>query len=519
MLMQPAIACPRCPANETSDDQRPPMITRWLTVAAAVLLWSVAPAVAAPPNIVVILTDDMGWGDLRANNPASKVPLPNLDLMAQNGMRFTNAHTSAAHCAPTRYAVMTGNYQWRGRLSWGTWNHQEPSQILSGQKTVGDILRSAGYATALVGKLHMGGDFFAKGSNKITREEAKVDYGRAFGNGPTAHGFDYSFLLLEGIQSAPYAYFENDRLVGDPKLLRRWTAGKYGRSTILASGTGMPYWDSTKVGGDVYARAVGFLDRHRATHGTSKPFFLYYSASQAHSPFTPPDNFLGKPVRGASKLCARNDMLYELDLLVGGLVSKLRANGQLANTLFVFTADNGSNNNCGQDTSGPDFRGVKGEIGEGGHRVPFLVRWGDGNSFVVPKGTVRNQLISVADIAASLAAVAKVPLGADQAKDSFNMLPVWLGQKTDSSPVRSHLIAEARYEGTVRVPAKFAYYEGIWKLVVRKEGTRHTVLALYNMATDKAELRDVKGSNAGLVNDMLTRFKQRYAGPRSAPGL
>jgi arylsulfatase A-like enzyme len=491
----------------------------WAGLAAAVLISAGVPASAAPPNIVLILTDDMGWGDLRANNPGAKVVMPNLELMAQNGMRFTNAHTSAAHCAPTRYAVMTGNYQWRGRLSFGTWNHQEASQILPGQKTVADLLRSAGYATAFVGKLHMGGDFFAKGTSTITRDESKVDYSRPFGNGPRAHGFDYSFPLLEGIQSAPYAYFENDRLVGDASQLRQWAAGKYGRSTILASGIGMPYWDSSKVGGDVYARAVGFLDRHRANHGTSKPFFLYYSASQAHSPFTPPDSFLGKAVRGASKLCARNDMLYELDLVIGGLVSKLRAQGQLANTLFVFTADNGSNNNCGQDTSGPDFTGIKGEIGEGGHRVPFVVRWGDGSSFVIPKGTVRNQLIGVTDITATLAALAGVAPGAEQAKDSFNMLPVWRGQRGDSAPVRTHLIAEARYEGTVQVAPKFAYYEGNWKLVIRRNGSVFTPIALYNLATDKGELRDVKAANASLVTGMLARFKPRYAGPRSAPVL
>jgi arylsulfatase A-like enzyme len=491
----------------------------WHWIVAGPLLALPVPSVAlaAPPNVVVILADDVGWGDLRANNPASLVPTPNLDLLAQNGMRFTNAHSPAAHCAPTRYAALTGNYQWRGRRGWGTWNHQEPSQILPGQKTVADILLSAGYNTGFVGKLHMGGDFRAKGSDEITRDPAMVDYGRPFGDGPLAHGFRYSFALLEGMQAAPYAYFENDALVGDANALQTWLAGRYGRSRVLGPGIGMPYWNSSQVGPDTLARAIAFLDTHKATYGATRPFFLHYATPEAHSPYTSAETLAGQPVRGATGLCARQDVIYQLDLAVGTLIAKLRGDGVLQDTLFVFTSDNGGGQSCGQDSSGPAFNGNKGEIQEGGHRVPFVVAWGDAGTYTIPAGTVRTQPIGVQDIAATLAAIAQVPLAADQALDSFNLLPVWLGLRGDEAPVRDHLIAEARYEGEVRVDPRFAYYEGNWKLVIRRTGSAFTPIALYDLAVDPGEVNDVLAIAGPRVLQMFERFQARYAGPRSAP--
>jgi arylsulfatase A-like enzyme len=477
------------------------------------------PAFAATPNIVVVLGDDVGWGDLHANNPGSKVPTPNLDLLAQNGMRFTNAHGAAAECAPMRYSALTGNYQWRGRRDWGTWRYYDSSQILPGQKTVGDLLKSVGYNTAFIGKLHMGGNFLAKGSTAITRDPLLVDFSRPFGDGPIAHGFIYSFPLLEGIQAPPYAYFENDRLVGDANLLRQWVAGRYGSSVIGSTGIGMPYWDSSKVGADLTTKALEFITRHKTTYGKTKPFFLYFAATQVHPPHSPPATFLGQPVRGATKMCARQDMVYELDLTVGALIAKLRTEKLLADTVFIFTSDNGgAPDNCGHDASGPDFSGYKGLVQEGGHRVPFVVRWGDGSTFVIPKGTVRNQLLGVHDLPATLATITGAKIGADQARDSFNMLPVWLGQRTDSAPIRDHLIAEARRaaKGVSSLP-RFAYYEGTWKLVAEKRSTGFVVLSLFNLATDKAERNDLKAGQATRVAQMFARFKQRYAATRTAP--
>ena len=477
-------------------------------------------ASAATPNVVVFLADDLGWGDVRANNPASRIPTPNLDRLAREGMRFTNAHTSAAKCAPSRYSILTGNYQWRGRWPWGAWQFYWESQIRPGQMTVGDILQRAGYRTGFVGKLHMGGDFFALGSNTITRSSANVDFGRPFGNGPLGRGFNYSFTMLEGMHDWPYAYFENDRLVGDARDLRMWNAGTYGDSVILLSGQGMPYWDTSRIGPDLMAKAIGFIDTHRAGPDRERPFFLFYSAQSAHEPFTPPATFDGIPVRGATGMCARQDMVYEVDVAVGRLHEALRTRGLLRDTLIVFTSDNGGLDYCGHDSSGPNMSGYKGQILEGGHRVPLIVKWGETGAFTVPPRSVRNQLVGTQDLAATLAAITGVDLDATQARDSFDLSQVWLGARRDGPPVRSHLIAESRdLDATTRIPSTFASIEGPWKLVAQVSGTGHAVQALYDLKSDPRELTNLKDdpAQASRVRNMLKRFQQRFASTRTAP--
>jgi arylsulfatase A-like enzyme len=489
---------------------------------AAFLTWGPSAAVSqmtpALPNIVVVLADDIGLGDIAPYNPSLVGLTPNLDRLAQEGMRFTHAHSSAAVCAPSRYSALTGNYHWRGRREWGTWRYYHPSQVLPGQWTIGDMLRFAGYRTALVGKLHLGGDFMATRSTEITRDPARADISRPFGGGPLAHGFDYSFNLLEGIQNPPYAYFENDALYGDPALLRRWDAGAYGNSRVPSAGIGMSYWDSSRVGEDLLTRALGFIDGHVAAFGTTRPFFLYYAAAEAHPPLSPPDAFFGQPIRGISQTCSRDDMIHQLDLAVGILIDRLRAHGLLGNTLFVFASDNGSNPaNC-RDSTGSPFSGYKGQVLEGGHRVPMIVRWGDAGIYAVPPGSIRTQAVGVQDLAATLAAVARVPVPPEQALDSFNLLPLLLGQRDDLSPVRDHLIAEARKETKlVGSDPLFAYYEADWKLVARRTVAGFEADGLFNLTQDPAELNDLLAIERARATEMLERFKLRHAGPRSAP--
>ena len=489
-------------------------------LAAFLALAPAGAALAAPPNIVVVLADDMGWGDLHANNRASPVPTPNLDRLAREGMRFRNAHTSAAMCAPTRYGLLTGNYQWRGTRPWGTWKYWLGSQIPPGQLTIGDLLQRVGYRTAFVGKLHLGGDFLGIGTDAVTREQGEVDLSRGFADGPLAHGFDYSFPLLDGIQGEPYAYFENDRLVGDPALLQVWAASRYGSSEILKDGRGMPYWDSSKVGPELVSRALGFIDRHLAGPDAARPFLLYYSAQAAHAPHTPPARLAGKKIAGFTGLCARQDMIRELDVAVGALTGHLRAKGLLADTLFLFTSDNGGEDLCGQDSSGPTFVGQKGQILEGGHRVPLIVKWGDAGAYTVPPGTARSQLISTLDVAATLARLAGSAVAADQALDSFDFSAVWLGTRPDRSPVRDHLMVESRnLDVETPAPSTMAYYEGDWKLVLQRQGGVYRVVRLADLATDPAETVDLSTdpAQAARVTAMRDRFLARRFAARTAP--
>ncbi|MHC4745309.1 MAG: sulfatase-like hydrolase/transferase, partial [Planctomycetota bacterium] len=232
------------------------------------------------PNIIFVFADDMGWGDCRINNPNSRIPMPNLEKLAAEGMNFTNAYSPTALCAPTRYSIMTGNYTWRGRKEGGTWMFWQPPQLLDGQKSIGDILQAQGYRTSMFGKLHLGGNFYKIGSDEYAQNAAEADLSRKFEDGPTSYGFDYTYLTLAGVQNQPYAYFENDMLVGDPADLMTWQAGTYGNSVINKTGIGMPYWDSSLVGPTLAQKAIDFIDRtHRMNkdNGTEIPFFVFLS--------------------------------------------------------------------------------------------------------------------------------------------------------------------------------------------------------------------------------------------------
>jgi arylsulfatase A-like enzyme len=233
------------------------------------------------PNIVFILTDDVGWGDLKPFNPNSQLNLPTIETLAAEGIVFTDAHTSAAKCAPSRYSIISGNYQWRGRFGWGQWNYKGGSQVLAGQETLGDVLSQAGYATAFIGKSHLGGHFYLKNSNNFVSGNAPdsdVDFGRIMSEGPLEIGFDRSFIALRGIQASPYAFFEDDRLLGDANSMIQWNAGDYGDTEIAREGIGLPSWNTRAVGPTLVEKAVNFIDAHHqenVDNGTSQPFFLY----------------------------------------------------------------------------------------------------------------------------------------------------------------------------------------------------------------------------------------------------
>ena len=210
------------------------------------------PLRSAPPNVLVFLMDDMGIGDCKVYNSECKVTLPNLEKLAENGMVFSDAHAPAAVCAPTRYSILTGNYPWRGRNENGTWLFHMSSQILPGQRTLGHLMRQAGYHTAFLGKVHLGGTVYSKSTGKPKRNFKDgfrdFDFSREIEDTPASFGFDYSYELPQGIQGSPYLAFENGKLVGKESELKEWKAGTYGNSVIEADGFGSPDWDSSKAG-------------------------------------------------------------------------------------------------------------------------------------------------------------------------------------------------------------------------------------------------------------------------------
>ena len=480
----------------------------------------------ARPNILVILTDDIGWGDFRCYNPQSKIPSPNLDRLAKEGMRFTNAHTPAALCAPTRYSMVTGNYPWRGRNPSGTWGYNVPSHLRHNQKTGASLLQAAGYRTAMFGKAGFGGFYDLKTGKARPRGEPLA---------PLRWGFDYSYLIPRGHQAPPLAFFENGVLVGEP-----------------LKGQAASYWDHRLVGQRLAEKAIAFLDNHLAqckAEGKDRPFYIHFCTDGAHGPYAPAEELMGTPLKGATKMTDHTDMVYETEILLGKLVAALGKRSLLGDTLVVFTSDNGGlpfERSFGHDAVG-GLRGRKAYIFEGGHRVPFVARWGDGTpkGWKIPPGTERKQVIGAHDIVATALELAGVAVPEDQVLDSISLVPVLLGQRDDSQPVRRRLLvqsspgrdafddggfsgagvqmtaAEARKKKGAKGKGKsrgmaHALIQGDWKLVV---ASGEKPAALYDLSTDLAEQKNriAEPAHAERVKRMYAAYREIRTSQRSVP--
>ena len=484
----------------------------------------------APPNILVFLMDDMGIGDSRVYNKNSKVTMPNLEKLAAAGMTFTDAHAPAAVCAPTRYSVMTGNYPWRGRNPNGTWLFNMPSQVLSGQQTVGQLMKKVGYHTAFLGKVHLGGKVFSKstGKPKLSMKGGfkDFDFGRTVENTPASLGFDYAYELPQGIQGSPYIAIENGILVGDAAKLREWKTGTYGNSVIEADGFGSPDWDSSMAGPVLTKKALSFLKRHSENNqerGIRKPFFMYYWSQSCHVPHTPPDKLMGEKVKGAS-LDAHLDMLVEADISLGKIIETLKKNGELENTLIIFTSDNGGlsrglpGKHKGGHNSNSGFRGSKAQVYEGGHRVPFIARWGNGKEHSpIKPGTLSDALIGLQDLYATFAEITFQPMQISDGLDSQSFLGTLLGKKGENT--RSSILIQAnngKYHGQ---QSKKSVRENSWKLICTKD---LKPIELYNLSNDPMESQNqiAEKSQLSRIKRMSSEMREILTSSRStAPFL
>ena len=425
------------------------------------------------PNIVVILADDMGYGDAECYNPESKIPTPHLDSLASEGMRFTDAHTPSSVCSPTRYGLLTGRYAWRTELEVVLWAWDRPL-IESDRLTVPSLLNEHGYHTACIGKWHLGWEWRTADcrpmpttlkiggadSNHALRVKlaTKVDYTQPLGGGPVGAGFDYYFGD-DVINQPPYLWIENDRCLTQPTepLLK---SIKHGSS----NGPATPGWDQANVLPRITKRAVQYI--HERGRQKDAPFFLYFPLTAPHVPWLP-----GKPHQGKSAYGPYGDFVHQVDDIVGQVRRALAESGLAENTLLVFASDNGSMAppEKGHRPNGP-LRGKKGDIWEGGHRVPFLACWPG----KVKGGSVNHQLVGVNDVMATIAEIVGHELPDDAAEDSVSILPTLLDS---ANPVRRSLVHHS-YKGA------FAVREGAWKLILDKE---QTPKELYNLAHDLAE--------------------------------
>ena len=445
---------------------------KFFPILAAVLLAITARA-ADLPNIVIVLADDMGWGDPRCYNPQSKIPTPNIDALAAQGLRFTDAHTPSSVCTPTRYGLLTGRYAWRSALKKGVLNGYSPSLIEPHRATLAALLKAQGYATGAVGKWHLGfGD------------RPKTDYAQPLTPGPNSFGFDYFFGIPASLDMDPYVFVENESVVTAPtSTVAASKPQRQGGEGFWREGAIAPDFHHIDVLGKLEEKAKQFIARQ----SREKPFFLYLALTAPHTPWVPTPAFRGLTAAGAY-----GDFVAQTDAVLGAILRVIEEAGATHETLIVFTSDNGANwlpGDIAQSShrANAAWRGQKADLWEGGHRVPFIVRWPG----KVHPGTTSAEVICLTDLFATIANVTGAAIPADAGEDSENFLPVLLGEQREK-PVRDAIVHHSS-DGT------FAIRQGSWKLclglgshgfsepksVVAQPG--EAAGQLYHLADDPAE--------------------------------
>lgn len=487
---------------------------------------------AAKPNILLILADDLGYGDVRCYNDQSKVATPHLDRLAREGMRFTDAHSPSTVCTPTRYSLMTGQMAFRvprgGTVFTGVGG---PSLIAPGRLTLPAMLRARGYATAAVGKWHVGWTFFDKEGQPVRGNgiEAvrRVDFSKRIEGGPVDHGFEKFF----GTACCPttdwlYAFIENDRVPVPPTaLIDKSKLPKHAYANDCRAGLIAPDFPMEEVDLVFLKKSREFLEQH-VREKPGKPFFLFHSAQAVHLP-----SFAAPQFKGASKAGPHGDFIHQLDWVVGELMTTLEKLGVAENTLVIFTSDNGPEvasiihmrADHAHDGARP-WRGIKRDNWEGGHRVPLLVRWPG----QVRPGTTSAQLTSLTDVMATVAAIIGAKLPNDAAEDSFNLLPALRGEA--KGPIRPYLLTQAfRGAQTLAIrrgPWKYLdhpgsggnrYDQGELQRYALSDAAPVAPVALYNLDTDPGETRNLHADRPDIVMELKALLEESKASGRSAP--
>ena len=472
------------------------------------------------PNIVYILADDMGYGDLACQNPDSKIPTPNLDRLVSEGIRFTDAHSPSAVCSPTRYGILTGRYCWRTRLKNSVlWPWDKPL-IDAGRLTVGKLMKAHGYDTACIGKWHLGLDWpttdgkepVGIGKTNVANSGSNVDFKKPITNGPTTRGFDYYFGTAVP-NFPPYCFIENELTVGIP-------AGKKPDDMFGSPGPILDGWKLEEILPGLERKAVEYIDAKggrvnnssfRQTAG--KPFFLYVPLTAPHTPIAPARQFKGK-----SKAGAYGDFICQVDHVAGRVIDALKRNGFADNTLVIFTSDNGSPGRDGTNMNGKTnsvrrfghnpsyiYRGIKADAWDGGHRVPFIARW-PGR---IKPGSVSDETICHVDLMATCAAILGYELPPNAGEDSYNILPALSGNE----------LVESIREATIHHSGNgmFAIRQGKWKLILgRGSGgwsgrgrPEDPPVQLYDMSVDVSERINLCNEHPDIVEG-LTKLLRKY---------
>jgi len=440
-------------------------------------------ATAEKPNILYILCDDLGYGDVKClGGDRSKIPTPNLDRLAAGGMIFTEAHSGSSVCTPTRYGILTGRYCWRSVLQKGVIYSYAPPLIDKNRLTVAGLLRQNGYATACIGKWHVGMTV-----NK-NDPHARIE------DGPTTRGFDYYYGVYGSMDNQPIGLIENGKCLEETTSWRNYEKN-----------------NAVKVLPALTSKAVEYIGKHA---GAKTPFFMYLALNSPHLPIVPTKEFVGK-----SGLGPYGDFVMQTDWSVGQVMEALDKAGIADNTLLIFTSDNGFSpqaNGKALEEKGhfPSElrRGYKADIWDGGHRIPFIARWPG----KIKAGSRTDQIVCLTDLMATSAELLGVKLPDNAGEDSVSILPVLLG--TATAPVREAVVHHS-------IRGTFAIRQGQWKLDLCSDsggwsrgGAVDTPAQLYDMSKDVGERVNEYAQHPEIVS-RLTKLLEKYvADGRSTPG-
>jgi arylsulfatase A len=485
-------------------------------------MWS-----SAAPNIVFILCDDLGYGDVRCLNPQGKISTPHIDRLAGQGMIFTDAHSSSAVCTPTRYGLLTGRYNWRSRLQNGVMGGMSPPLIEPGRLTVAALLKQHGYHTAAIGKWHLGMNWTLKpdakpfGDNIKKGEDGwRVDFARPIQNPPTSAGFDYFFGIAASLDMVPYTFIENDRVQNIPTVDKSFLMMGDRTNKLTRRGPAAADFEAEDVLPALTRRAVAYVQERAADARRGKPFFLYLPLNAPHTPSVP-----SKEWRGKSGLNAYADFVMQTDATLGEISAVLDQVELATNTLLIFTSDNGCSpeadfKQLAEKGHNPSrtFRGTKADLFEGGHRVPFIARW-PGR---VRAGSTTDKLVCLNDLMATCAEIVSAKLPESAGEDSVSFLPVLEGRA--ATPVRTSLVHHS-------INGSFAIREGNWKLALSpssggwsapRPGTpaakQLPPAQLYDLARDPGETNNLASSHPQIVARLTALLEQQVREGRSTPG-
>lgn len=478
-----------------------------------ITLVSVLPGVVlgdpAKPNVVYILADDLGYGDLRSGNPQGKIATPGSDLMAKEGMVFTDAHSNSSVCTPTRYGVLTGRYAFRSRLKRSVLGGYSSHLIEKGRMTVPSFLKEQGYHTAFIGKWHLGWDWAKKGK--------EVDFTKPVQNGPKEKGFEYSYGHCGSLDMAPYVWVENGMPTAVP-IKETGRTKEESKNGWWRKGPTSPDFDHEDVLPNLTRRAVKYVKEQA---NGEKPFFLYLALPSPHTPVLPTPEFKGK----SGLESAYADFVTMTDDTVKQVLSALKDAGIDENTLLIFTSDNGCSPEADfaeLEKQGHDpsylFRGHKADIFEGGHRVPFIVRW----PARVKAGSACDDPTCLTDLMATMAEVLEQKLPEEAGEDSVSMLPNLLGKS--EKPVREATVHHS-------INGTFAIRRGKWKLIDAPHSGGWSSpkpsekalykdlpeVQLYDLEKDPGETQNVSAENSAVVEKLEALLKKYREDGRSVP--